>query len=66
MNIVICMYLVLVNSIFELIGVAVGMLATFSLHVAQTAIFVPALLTLIAATSVALLLPADTAGAKSR
>ncbi|MCX7839083.1 MAG: hypothetical protein N2559_06460 [Anaerolineae bacterium] len=60
-NIVICMYLalVLVNSIFELIGVIVGALATFSLHAVQTSIFVPALLTLIAATSVALLLPAN-------
>jgi hypothetical protein len=60
-NIVICMYLalVLVNSLFELIGVIVGVVATFSLHVVQTSIFVPALLTIIAATGLALLLPAD-------
>ncbi len=60
-NIVICMYLalMLINSIFELIAVVVGVLATFSLHVVQTSIFTPALIVLVVATGIALLLPAD-------
>lgn len=60
-NIVICMYLalMLVNSLFELAGTVVGVAVTFSLHAVQTSIFVPALMVVIAATGIALLLPAD-------